>query len=41
MLASPFTRRLVRVMLRVPRRSRGIAQSKNVRSVPGLPFASA
>ena len=39
--ASPLTRRQVRVMLRVPRRSRGTGQSKKVKSVPGLPFASA
>jgi len=31
----------VHVMLRVPRRSRGTGQSKKVRSVPGVPFASA
>jgi hypothetical protein len=38
---SPFTRKQVRTMLRVPRRSRGTGQSKKVRSVPGWPFASA
>jgi hypothetical protein len=39
--ASPFTRKQVRTMLRVPRRSGGTGQSKNVTSVPGVPFASA
>ena len=36
--ASPLTRRHVRTMLRVPRPSGGAGQSKNVRSVPGLPL---
>ena len=40
-LASPATRRPVRTMLLVPRRSRPTGQSKKVRSEPGEASASA
>jgi hypothetical protein len=40
-LASLASRNPVRTMLRVPRRSRGTGQSKNVMSVPGDPAPSA